>query len=324
MKKLNKIKEPVKNELKQFNEFFDNTLKSEHTLIKFITNFILRRKGKQIRPLFVLLIAKLNGTITEKTYVGATLIELLHSATLIHDDIVDNSELRRGFFALKSIWGNKIAVLIGDYLLSKGLTISLEYNAEDLLRIVAQAVKEMAEGELLQAKKSRLMNFDEEDYYEIIRKKTAMLISASAAIGAKSVGADQEIVKKMKDFGTYIGMAFQIKDDLLDIQENAKTGKSFGNDIRDKKITLPLIKSIQNATKKDKRLIIKTLNKKNKTQKDIQQIINFIDKYNGLEYANKKILEFKDKAVQILKNYPDSQIKKALFDFIEFNINRTK
>jgi octaprenyl-diphosphate synthase len=323
MVNLETIRQPVRNELKQFDVFFNDVLRNDHPLLKYITNFILRRKGKQIRPLFVLLIAKLNGEINEKTYLGASLIELLHSATLIHDDVVDDSDLRRGFFSLKSLWGNKIAVLVGDYLLSKGLLLSINNNITDLLEIVSEAVKEMAEGELLQLKKSRLLDFQEEDYFEIIRKKTAMLIAASGSIGAKSVDADENTIKDMKNFGTYIGMAFQIKDDNLDIQK-INTGKSFGNDIRENKITLPLIKAFQNADPKDKRLIIRKISNKKKNNKDIYEIINFITKYKGIEQAELILKQYIQNAYEILDNYKDSEVKKALKDFITYNINRKK
>ncbi len=324
MVNLDRIRKPVQKELKIFNHHFRASLKNENILLKSILEFINKRKGKQIRPLFVLLIAKLNGEINEKTYTGALLVELLHTATLIHDDIVDNSELRRNFFSLKTLWGNKIGVLLGDYLLSKGLIISLENDAYDLLKIISEAVKEMSEGELLQMKKARLLSFNENEYYEIISKKTAMLIAASGAIGAKSVGAGEATVEKMKDFGKYIGMAFQIKDDILDIQKFNSTGKSFANDIRDNKITLPLIKSYENANLKDKALIFRLLHKKNKNETDVEKIIDIITKYKGIKLAEQKIAEFKDKAYQILDEFPDSDVKTALSEFIEFNINRTK
>ncbi len=324
MVSLDTIRRPVKEELKEFEKIFEQTLKSEHKLLKFIVNYILRRKGKQIRPLFVLLIAKLNGKINHKTYLGATLIELLHSATLIHDDVVDNSELRRGFFSLKAIWGNKVAVLVGDYLLSKGLLLSIENNITDLLEIVSQAVKEMAEGELLQLKKSRLLDVSENDYYEIIKKKTAMLIAASGSIGAKSVNAPDDVVNLMKEFGSNIGMAFQIKDDILDIEKSSKTGKGFGNDIREKKITLPLIKSLQKASNKEKRLIINKLSKKKKTENDVKAIIDFIYEKDGINEAQKELEKFIDRSYKILDMYEDSEVKRALVDFINFNINRNK
>jgi len=325
MTDINLIKEPISKELKEFEKYYKDSLKGENFLLKAITEHIYRRKGKQLRPSFVLLSAKLNGEITDKTYAGATLIELLHSATLIHDDVVDNSNYRRGFLSLKALWGSKIAVLVGDYLLSKGLLLSIDTDNVDLLKITSEAVKEMAEGELLQIEKNRKKSITEDEYIEIISKKTAALLGASGAIGAKSVGCSDETVDKMKSFGIYIGLAFQIKDDILDISQAAKTGKTFGNDIREGKKTLPYIKAYESCKSRSEiRRTKKILAKKDKDEEDIKEILEFINKYHGIEQAYKTMYEFKSRALSILDSYNDTEIKKAMTAFIDYTIERKK
>ena len=249
MSSLASIKKPVEKDMAAFEAYFNKTMRSEIPLLKIILNYILRRKGKQMRPLLVFLSARLNGEINEATYVAATLIELLHTASLVHDDVVDDAQERRGALSVNALWNSKIAVLVGDYMLSRGLLISVEKNRYDMLEIVSEAVKSMSEGELLQLQKSRKLNIKEEDYYKIISMKTAAIISACTACGARSVTGDTEIILIMKDFGENIGIAFQIRDDLLDYEGNGLTGKAPGNDIKEKKITLPLIYALEQSPK---------------------------------------------------------------------------
>ena len=245
---LNEIRKPVEKEMDEFESFFNRTMQSNIPLLKIILNYILRRKGKQMRPLLVFLTAGLNGTIAESTYVAATLIELLHTASLVHDDVVDDAKERRGALSINALWNSKIAVLVGDYMLSQGLLISLEKSRYEMLEIVSEAVKSMAEGELLQLQKARKLNIKEPDYYKIIISKTAALIAACTASGARSVTEDQDVIQQMKEFGENIGIAFQIRDDLLDYETNGLTGKIVGNDIKERKLTLPLIHSLEIAS----------------------------------------------------------------------------
>ncbi len=320
---LKEIKSPVSQELDKFNDYFKQSFRSDVYLLNLITNYVLRSKGKQMRPLLVLLSAKLTGGITQSTYDAATLIELMHTATLIHDDVVDDAPSRRGLLTLHKIWKNKIAVLIGDYLLSRGLLLAVKNKEYDLLEIVSGAVKEMSEGELLQIEKSKRLDISEEVYFKIIRKKTATLLASCAAAGAKSAGSDAETVRKLKLFGENLGIAFQIKDDILDYNGN-NTGKKLGNDIKEKKITLPLLFSLNQAETKEKRKIIKLLRQKNKTDKTIREIFNFVDRYNGIAYATKKMNEFTDAAIAQIDNFKDLSIHKNLLDFVEFVVKRNK
>jgi octaprenyl-diphosphate synthase len=324
MANLSKIQAPIQAEMKQFDDIFKASMKSKVSLLNIITSYILRRKGKQMRPMFVFLSAKLNGEVTEKTYTAATLIELMHTATLIHDDVVDESYERRGFFSINALWKSKIAVLMGDYLLAKGLLLSVEKKAYDLLEIVSDAVKEMSEGELLQLQRSRTMNITREDYFEIIRKKTATLISACSASGAKSVGANNETVENMKLFGEYVGIAFQIKDDLLDYQPQGIIGKPTGNDIKEKKLTLPLIFALENSTKAERKEILRFINKHNKNSEKIKSVVEFVKNKGCLDYTEKTMFEYRDKAISILNNYPNTEVKESLIAFVEFTIARTK
>ena len=273
MKDIDQIKEPVKDELLEFEKFFRNCLKSSIPLLDIITRYLIRRKGKQIRPAMVLLSASMLGTINESTYTAASLIELLHTASLVHDDVVDESYERRGYFSLKALWNSKLAVLTGDFLLAKGLLVSLERKEYQLLEIVSEAVREMSEGEIMQIQKIRNLNLSMEDYFEIIRKKTAALLSACAASGAKSVNATEEDILRMKQFGEYTGLAFQIKDDLLDYQIDGKTGKTMMNDIKEKKMTLPLLFSLHEGSGLNKRKIRKLIQKENYNLEKIDEII---------------------------------------------------
>jgi octaprenyl-diphosphate synthase len=321
---LDKIKGPIDCEMKKFEEIFKASMKSKVALLDIITNYILRRKGKQMRPMFVFLSAKLNGTINDNTYTAASLIELLHTATLIHDDVVDEAYERRGFFSINALWRSKIAVLMGDYLLTKGLLLSIDHKTYDLLEVVSEAVREMIEGELLQIQRSKSMRITHEQYFEIIRKKTATLIASCTASGAKSVGCDAETVMKMKQFGEHIGVAFQIKDDLFDYQAKGLIGKPTGNDIKEKKLTLPLIHALENSSFFEKRHILRTINKNNTNSEKIKTVVEFVVSKGGLEYTSRMMYEYRDKAIDMLSSYPDSEVKTSLIDLVNYTIERNK
>lgn len=322
MNSIKKIQVPISEEMSQFESIFKESMKSNVPLLNIITSYILRRKGKQMRPMFVFLSAKLNGEINNSTYTAASLIELLHTATLIHDDVVDESFERRGFFSINALWRSKIAVLMGDYLLARGLLLSVDKKAYDLLEIVSEAVREMSEGELLQIQRSRTMNITREQYFEIIRKKTATLISACTACGAKSVGRDSETVERMKLFGEYVGISFQIKDDLFDYQAKSLTGKPTGNDIKNKKLTLPLIYALENSSYTERKHILRSINKHNKNSNKIKSIIEFVERKGGLEFAKKTMFEYKNKAMELLIPYKDSDVKSSLIDLVNYTIER--
>ena len=277
-----------------------------------------------MRPLLVFLTARLNGDISESTFVAATLIELLHTASLVHDDIVDDAHERRGAFSVNALWNSKIAVLVGDYLLSKGLLISVEKARYDMLEIVSEAVKSMVEGELLQIQKARKLNIKEEDYYKIIISKTAALVSACTATGARSVTEDPDIIQLMKDFGENIGMAFQIRDDILDYEGNGLTGKKIGNDIKERKITLPLINSLELASSLEKRHILSIVRSRKKTKSEINEVIDFVRNTGGLEYAELKMNQYRDKALAILDSYPESDVRNSLKMFANYTTTRNK
>jgi octaprenyl-diphosphate synthase len=322
MSVLDTIKEPVKEELKEFEGIFQQSLKTKIPLLNIIMNFIIRRKGKQIRPILVFLSAKLNGNIKPSTYIAASLIELLHTASLIHDDVVDDSYERRNYFSVNALWKSKIAVLVGDYLLAQGLLISVKSNEYDVLRIVSDAVREMSEGELMQMQESRKLAITEQKYFEIIRKKTATLISSCAASGAKSVQAPDPVVEQMARFGEYMGIAFQIKDDLLDYQETNLAGKPSGNDIKEKKITLPLINALHNASYHERKHILSLVNKKNSNAQTLSEIIAIIKTKGGFDYSQQKMNEYRDKSLTILDSFPDSPSKNSLREFAYFTTNR--
>ncbi|MBN1252208.1 MAG: polyprenyl synthetase family protein [Bacteroidales bacterium] len=324
MSSLKEIKKPIAKEMIEFEKFFKNSMKSKVPLLDIVTNYIIRRKGKQLRPVFVFLSAKLHGEITKSTYNAASLVELMHTATLVHDDVVDESYQRRGFFSINALWKNKIAVLVGDYLLSRGLLLAVDNQEFDVLKIISDAVKEMAEGELMQIEKARKLNTDEDVYFEIIRKKTATLLASCTASGAKSAGVSDEIVEKMRDFGENIGIAFQIKDDLFDYQKNNLTGKPSGNDIQEKKITLPLLYSLNNSNNGEHKKIINLIKKHNKNPKRIKEIIDFVNEKGGIEYAEKKMNEYKEKSLKILAEFTDNEAKTALIELVNFTIERNK
>lgn len=324
MAALTDIMKPVAAEMRQFDSYFRRTLQSDIPFFHLILNNIIRRKGKQMRPLLVFLTAKLNGTVSETTFVAATFIELLHTATLVHDDVVDDASERRGLPSINVLYNSKIAVLLGDYLLAQGLLISVEKQKFNMLGIVSEAVKEIVKGELVQLQKTRKLDIKEEDYFRIIRMKTAALISACTACGASSVTDDRETIARMKEFGEYLGVAFQIKDDLLDYTGDGLTGKREGNDIKEKKITLPLIHALREAGPLKSRHIIRILRRKKKGKKEISEVINFVREYNGLEYASTKMKEYSDKAMRILETYPESETKSALTEFVIFSTLRKK
>jgi octaprenyl-diphosphate synthase len=321
---LTKIRKPVENEMAEFEAYFSKTMRSEIPLLNIILNYILRRKGKQMRPLLVFLTARLNGVISEPTYLAATFIELLHTASLVHDDVVDNADERRGALSINALWNSKIAVLVGDYMLSKGMLISVENNRFDMLQIVSEAVKSMSEGELLQLQKSRKFNLKEEDYFRIIISKTAALISACTACGARSVTDNPDTIQLMKEFGENIGIAFQIKDDLLDYEGTGLTGKASGNDIRERKITLPLIFALEHAPASRKRHILGIVKKRKKTKSEIKEVIMFVSEYGGMDYSEKKMNQYLDKSIAILDTYPDSDVKESLKTFINYTASRKK
>jgi octaprenyl-diphosphate synthase len=322
MSVLDNIRKPVNDEMSQFEAYFGRAMESKIPLLKIILNYIFRRKGKQMRPLLVFLSAKLNGEIAEPTFIAATLIELLHTASIVHDDVVDDSEVRRGALSINALWNSKIAVLVGDYMLSKGLLISIEKNRMDMLEIVSEAVKSMTEAELLQLQKSRKLNINEEDYFRIIRGKTAALISACTACGARSTSEDADVISLMKDFGESIGIAFQIKDDILDFESSGITGKPSANDIKEKKITLPLIHALENAPSGKKKHILGIVGKKKKTGSDISEVVRFVSEYGGLDYALQKMNQYRDKALAILEAYPATDVKDSLHEFIQYTVSR--
>ena len=308
-----------------FEQKFRLAMSSKVALLNRITHYIVNRKGKQMRPMLVFLVAKMmnNGEVSERTYRGASVIELIHTATLVHDDIVDDSNRRRGFFSINALWKNKIAVLIGDYLLSKGLLLSIDNNDFDLLKIISVAVREMSEGELLQIEKARQLDITEDVYYEIIRQKTATLIAACCSLGAASVRPNSADIEKMRKFGELIGMAFQIKDDLFDYGET-KIGKPTGIDIKEQKMTLPLIYALNNSTKKEKSWLINSIKKHNKDKKRIKEVIAFVIDKGGLEYAETKMKAFQKEALTLLVDYPESEFKASLILMVNYVIERKK
>lgn len=321
---LTRIKRPVEKEMAEFEAYFAKTMRGEIPLLNIILNYILRRKGKQMRPLLVFLTAKLNGEVSEPTFVAATFIELLHTASLVHDDVVDDAHERRGALSINALWNSKIAVLVGDYMLSKGMLISVEKGRFDMLEIVSEAVKSMSEGELLQLQKARKQSIKEEDYFKIIISKTAALISACTACGARSVTDDADTIQLMKDFGENIGVAFQIKDDILDYEGTGITGKTAGNDIKERKITLPLIHALEQSGGSKKRHILGIVKSRKKTRQEINEVISFVTENGGIDYSVIKMNQYRDKALAILDSYPESEIKESLKEFVNYTTSRKK
>lgn len=325
MKVISQIKLPVEKEMELFEKKFFESMSSQVALLNRITHYIVNRKGKQMRPMFVFLVAKMvsDGSVNERTYRGASVIELIHTATLVHDDVVDDSNRRRGFFSINALWKNKIAVLVGDYLLSKGLLLSIDNNDFDLLKIISVAVREMSEGELLQIEKARRLDITEAVYYDIIRQKTATLIAACCSLGAASVKPESNEIAKMRRFGELIGMAFQIKDDLFDYGDD-KIGKPTGIDIKEQKMTLPLIYALNNSTKKEKAWLINSVKNHNKDKKRVKEVIEFVKMKGGLDYAENKMMEFQREALRILEDYSDSTYKDSLELMVNYVIERKK
>ncbi len=319
------IKQPIQMEMELFEKKFYESMSSKVALLNRITYYIVNRKGKQMRPMFVFLTAKMisGGAVEERTYRGACVIELIHTATLVHDDVVDDSNRRRGFFSINALWKNKIAVLVGDYLLSKGLLLSIDHGDFDLLRIISVAVREMSEGELLQIEKARRLDITEDIYYEIIRQKTATLIAACCALGARSVSEDDTQVETMRKFGELIGMAFQIKDDLFDYTDEA-IGKPTGIDIKEQKMTLPLIYALNNCTSKEKSWCINSIKNHNKNKKRVKEVIQFVKDKNGLHYAEQKMEQFQQEALALIQNFPNSTYKDSLILMVNYVIERKK
>lgn len=320
---LDQIKAPILTELDLFEKHFRNSMKSKVPLLDKITYYIVQRKGKQVRPMFVFLSAQVFGPITESTYQAASLVELLHTASLVHDDVVDDSMQRRGFFSINALWKNKIAVLVGDYLLSKGLLLALDNDQIDVLRIVSRAVKGLSEGELLQIEKARKLDIDEEVYYEIIRNKTASLIAASCAAGAASTTKDKELVSRMHDFGEKIGIAFQIKDDLFDYGDD-EIGKPRGIDIKEKKMTLPLIYTLSKVDKRQKKQIIRTIKRHSDDNKKVSEIIQIVRDNGGIEYAHAAMLDYQQQAFDILDTFPDNISRSSLQQLVRYITERKK
>lgn len=321
------IKQPIQAEMELFEKKFHKSMASKVALLNRITYYIVNRKGKQMRPMFVFLTAKMlseQGEVNERTYRGASVIELIHTATLVHDDVVDDSNKRRGFFSLNALWKNKIAVLVGDYLLSKGLLLSIDNGDFDLLRIISVAVREMSEGELLQIEKARRLDITEEVYYEIIRQKTATLIAACCALGAAAVQPErEEVIEKMRRFGELIGMAFQIKDDLFDYTDGP-IGKPTGIDIKEQKMTLPLIYALNTSDAKERKWIINSVKNHNKNKKRVRELIAFVKEKGGLAYAEQKMIAFQKEALQILEDFPESPYKSSLTVMVNYVIQRKK
>lgn len=321
---LKKIKSPIEQELKDFEPYFKKSLQSDIPLLATILNFLYRTKGKQLRPIFVFLSAKLHGETNEFSKLAACSVELLHTATLVHDDVVDESYERRGTFSVKALWKNKLAVLVGDYILARGLLLQLENKKYNFLHLISQAVQDMSEGEILQMKKSRKLDIDDETYFEIIRKKTASLIVTSMAIGTASATDDPELPKKMYKIGQDAGIAFQIKDDIFDYQAKGVLGKPTGNDIKEKKITLPLLYVLNNAKPKERKRILRLIKRKNKDSEVVKELIKMVVEKGGLEYAETKMLEFKDKAVNALMEFEDCEARTSLISLMNYITTRKK
>jgi len=324
MRSVEEIKAPIAHELKEFETRFKASMKSKTPLLNRITHYIVKRKGKQMRPMFVMLSAKMFGPIAEPTYTAASLIELLHTATLVHDDVVDDAYQRRGFFSLNALWKNKIAVLVGDYLLSQGLLLSVKQQEFNLLGIMSQAVKEMSEGELLQIEKARNLNFSEDIYYDIIRQKTASLIAACCNAGAASVGVNGTTAASMTTFGEKVGMAFQIKDDLFDYGNDPGIGKPTGIDIKERKLTLPLIHTLNKVDPKERKRIVKIVKHYNEDRKKVQSVIDTVIEAGGISYAEEKMMAYRNEAMEILKEFPENECRDSLEGLLNYTIERKK
>jgi len=321
MLKLDEIKKPIAEQLDLFEGKFKQSMQSSVPLLDRITHYIVKRKGKQIRPMFVFFAAGNCGLINDSTHRGAALVELLHTATLVHDDVVDNSNERRGFFSVNALWKNKVAVLVGDFLLAKGLSLSIRNNDFKLLKIVSEAMEQMSEGELLQMEKARRLDIDEAVYFEVIRKKTASLIASCCACGAASATTDDTIIQKMHDLGEKIGIAFQIKDDLFDFGID-DVGKPVGNDIKEKKLTLPLIFALKQSSKKEKRYYINLVKNHSENSKKVKEVIEYVRNSGGLQYAQERMLEYQNQAFEILNTFPESEYRTGLQQLVKYTTER--
>jgi octaprenyl-diphosphate synthase len=324
MSTLDIIKAPIAAEMADFEVKFRESMRSSVPLLERITYYIVKRKGKQIRPMFVFLSAGICGGVCESTFRAASMIELLHTATLVHDDVVDDSNERRGFFSVNALWKNKIAVLVGDYMLSKGLLLSVDTNEHALLKIVSDSVREMSEGELLQIEKARRLDISEDIYFDIIRQKTATLIASCCASGASSAGANAETVALMKQIGEDVGIAFQIKDDLFDYASSSAIGKPTGIDIKERKMTLPLIYTLSNCDKETKRRIINIVKNHNTDPAKVEEVIQLVRSGDGISYSEAKMNAYKDKALEALKKFPESAYRTSFEDLVEYTVSRMK
>jgi octaprenyl-diphosphate synthase len=321
MSVIDQIMSPVQTELVEFENKFRESMHSDVAMLDKVTHYIIKRKGKQVRPLFVFLTAKMLGEVTQKTYDAATLVELLHTATLVHDDVVDDANERRGYFSINALWKNKIAVLVGDYMLSKILLLSIDKKNTDLLEIVARSVKEMSEGELLQIEKARLLDITEEIYYEVIRKKTASLIATCCESAVLSTG-NIEYQEKMRQFGEYVGIAFQIKDDIFDYGMPGKIGKPTGIDIRERKLTLPIIYTLNNSNKEVRKELIAIIKNQNENRKSVQRAVSLVEENGGISYSHEQMLSYARKALDIIRDFPENEAKKSLELLVDYTMNR--
>ena len=322
MSELADIKKPIAGDFSAFEKQFKGLLKSPVPLLNVVLRYLVRQKGKQMRPLFVLLSAEVCGGITQRSYHAASMIELMHTATLVHDDVVDDSYERRGLFSINALWKNKISVLTGDFLLSKGLLLALEHNDFDLLQIVSRATREMSEGELLQVERARKLDIEESVYFDIIKKKTASLIASCCAAGAASVGSNEDKIEKMRLLGEKVGIAFQIKDDLFDYEQTNHTGKPTGTDLKDKKLTLPMIHFLEKADKETKKKTIRKIRRHNKKPQKINEIISLVNECGGIDYARNKMEQLKQEAIEIIREFPASNARDSLEKLVNFTTKR--
>jgi octaprenyl-diphosphate synthase len=324
MLSIDEIQRPIAAEMKAFEPHFREAMRSRAALLDRIMHYIVKRKGKQMRPMFTLLSARLFGPVNESAFTAASLIELLHTATLVHDDVVDGSPLRRGFFSINALWKNKIAVLVGDYLLSRGLLLAIDKGEFELLRIVSHAVREMSEGELLQLEKSRNLNFSEEVYFTIIRQKTASLIAACCASGASAAGRPADEVERMRKFGELVGIAFQIKDDLFDYGSGGETGKPTGLDIKEKKLTLPLIHALQHVSAADRRWMVNTVKNNNEDSKAVARVVQLVARAGGIDHARERMYAYRDEALAVLHTFPKNDARDSLEALVQLTVERIK
>jgi octaprenyl-diphosphate synthase len=321
MSVIDQIMIPVNAEMQEFENKFRESMHSDVAMLDKVTHYIIKRKGKQVRPLFVFLTAKMLGGVTPKTYDAATLVELLHTATLVHDDVVDDSNERRGYFSINALWKNKVAVLVGDYMLSKILLLSIDKKNTDLLEIVARSVKEMSEGELLQIEKARLLDITEEIYFDVIRKKTASLIATCCESAVLSTG-NIEFQEKMRQFGEYVGIAFQIKDDIFDFGMPGKIGKPTGIDIRERKLTLPIIYTLNNSSKEVRKELIYIIKNQNENSKSVERAVTLVKENGGIDYSHQQMFSYATKALNIIRDFPENEAKKSLELLVDYTMNR--